>query len=99
LLDDLELQEMRWLRLGNALYQVASAVNAPDRCPHARLDTFRSDRMRQQHSKRERRTSGNFLVKQEVIPDGFRITAEADPSGDGFLERTAREEPTHEPVP
>ena len=78
--NDLELQEMRWFNLGDALYQISSSVSATDRRPNAGLVAFSSDGVGQQGAKKERRAPRNFLIKHDVIPDRLRAGVEVNPS-------------------
>jgi hypothetical protein len=94
LLNDLELQEMRWFNGGDPLYQIPSLVGATDRCSNVGLVAFGSDWVGQQRAKKERRAPGNFLIEHDVIPDRFRAGVKVNPRRDRFTHRFAREQPT-----
>ena len=97
LLDDFELQQMRWFNRDDALGQIPSPVSAADRCANAGLVAFGSDRVGQHRAKQEGRAPWNFLIEQEVIPDLFRAAIEGNPCRDSFVHAFAREQPTQEP--
>ena len=98
LLNNLELQEMRRLNTGDALYQIPVRVNAADHCPNAGLLAFGSNRMRKQRTKKERRLSGNLLIQHDVIPEHFRAGVQVNPCCHRFTYGYTGEQPTHEPI-
>jgi hypothetical protein len=72
LLDDLELQRMRWVNGGDALYQNPTCVCAAHRRPDAILVALGSNWVGQQGAEKERRVPGNLLIEHDVIPDLIR---------------------------